>query len=249
LRTGFKLIAMKTVGWFALVLPFVLCCSLVAQQNSTSPRKGNDPQPTASRPGPTQQPQQPISRGFVVTSPKTDPSHTRDNHRPPHNHSNGGYAYYPYYAPYAYTPYNGYAPNPMPLGQTATDRLLANGGSFNRIDTPPSEVEYEPRPTPPPPTVAPTLPATPMNSLPPTTFAGDASHVGEMTAVEQAPAILVFTDGHALEVRNYAVFAGSVIVMGDQRRRIPLTQLDLQATVAANDKAGYTFRIPAVYLK
>lgn len=246
---------MKTFGRFVvLVLPLALGSVLSAQQSSSSPRSHNDSAATASKGfanhGATQA--HGTTRSFVPEPPKTDSN--SHNNNPPRYHYNGGFAYYPYY----YGAYNSYAPsvplsNPLLTGQTATDRLIANGGTFTRVDSAPGEVP--PQNDPPTPSArtasADDYPTTGVGSALPTTFAGDASRIPEMNspAVDENPAILVFADGHTMEVRNYAVFAGSVIVLGGERRRIPMNLLDLKATMAANDEAGYTFRIPAVYLK
>jgi len=56
---------------------------------------------------------------------------------------------------------------------------------------------------------------------------------------------LVFRDQHVEEVRNYAISGGTLWVLGDQAtKKIPLAQLDLDATAKMNDDRGVDFQIP-----
>jgi len=60
------------------------------------------------------------------------------------------------------------------------------------------------------------------------------------------PTVLVFRDGHSLEVRNYAIVGETLwSFIGQRTQKIPLSQLDLAATVKANDDRGVTFTVPA----
>lgn len=63
---------------------------------------------------------------------------------------------------------------------------------------------------------------------------------------EQEPeTALVFRDKHVEEVRNYAISGATLWVLSDQNpKRIPLAQLDLDATVKMNDDRGVDFQIP-----
>lgn len=59
------------------------------------------------------------------------------------------------------------------------------------------------------------------------------------------PTVLVFRDQHKEEIRNYAIVGRTVWCFGPQRtEKIPLTSLDLPATVQANDDRGVIFRVP-----
>jgi hypothetical protein len=56
---------------------------------------------------------------------------------------------------------------------------------------------------------------------------------------------LVFRDRHVEEVRNYAISGGTLWVLNDQAaKKIPLAQLDLDATVKMNDDRGVDFQVP-----
>ncbi len=58
--------------------------------------------------------------------------------------------------------------------------------------------------------------------------------------------VLVFRDQHKQEVQNYAIVGQTLWSFAPQHtQKIPLTDLDLQATVKANDDQGVTFRVPA----
>jgi hypothetical protein len=57
---------------------------------------------------------------------------------------------------------------------------------------------------------------------------------------------LVFRDQHVEEVRNYAIAGGTLWVLNDHQagKKIPLAQLDLDATVKMNDDRGLDFQVP-----
>ena len=71
------------------------------------------------------------------------------------------------------------------------------------------------------------------------------SHQPERT--NPAPAtVLVFHDQHQQEVQNYAIVGQTLWNFSPQRtEKIPLSQLDLAATIKANDARGVDFRLPA----
>jgi hypothetical protein len=58
--------------------------------------------------------------------------------------------------------------------------------------------------------------------------------------------VLVFRDQRRQEIRNYAIVGQTLWHFSSQRtEKIPLSTLDLPATVKANDDRGLTFQIPA----
>jgi hypothetical protein len=65
-------------------------------------------------------------------------------------------------------------------------------------------------------------------------------------AKPREPTVLVFRDGHQQEVSNYAIMGQTVYVLDDRTQKIPLANLDVSATVKANDDRGMEFKIPAV---
>jgi hypothetical protein len=67
----------------------------------------------------------------------------------------------------------------------------------------------------------------------------------------QAPAkpdpetVLVFRDQHRQEISNYAIAGGTLWVLSEQSaKKIPLADLDLEATAKANDERGVEFQVP-----
>jgi len=69
------------------------------------------------------------------------------------------------------------------------------------------------------------------------------ANVGEAA---MSPTVLVFRDQHQLEVENYAIVGGTLWSFSAHRtEKIPLSSLDLPATVKANDDRGVTFRLPS----
>jgi hypothetical protein len=56
---------------------------------------------------------------------------------------------------------------------------------------------------------------------------------------------LVFRDQHVEEVRNYAISGGAVWVLNAQAaKKIPLVNLDIEATVKMNEDRGVDFQVP-----
>jgi hypothetical protein len=60
------------------------------------------------------------------------------------------------------------------------------------------------------------------------------------------PTVLVFKDGHQLEIQNYAVVSETLYdLTPGHRRKIDLAELDLPATEKLNDDRGIVFELPA----
>jgi hypothetical protein len=67
----------------------------------------------------------------------------------------------------------------------------------------------------------------------------------QQDVIEQPRTVLVFKDGHALEVLNYAIVGTTLYDLSDGRtRKVALAELDLPATVKQNDSRGVDFRVP-----
>jgi hypothetical protein len=74
----------------------------------------------------------------------------------------------------------------------------------------------------------------------------DAAAQPETTAPDQPQTVLVFKDGHQLEVANYAIVGSTLYdLTGGHRQKISLADLDLTATAKQNDDRGVDFQIPA----
>jgi hypothetical protein len=62
----------------------------------------------------------------------------------------------------------------------------------------------------------------------------------------QEPTLLIFKDGHTLEVGNYAIVGATLFdLTPGHARRIALAELDLDATRKQNDDRGIIFQLPA----
>ncbi len=58
------------------------------------------------------------------------------------------------------------------------------------------------------------------------------------------PTVLVYRDGHRQEITNYAIMGDTVYVFDKGRKKIALADLDVQATIKANDDQGLEFKVP-----
>jgi endonuclease YncB( thermonuclease family) len=58
------------------------------------------------------------------------------------------------------------------------------------------------------------------------------------------PTTLVFRDGHKQEVTNYAIMGQTLYVFDSRTRKIALADIDVPATVKANDDQGVEFQVP-----
>ncbi len=65
------------------------------------------------------------------------------------------------------------------------------------------------------------------------------------------PATFIFRDGHHEESSDYSIISGVIYARGDYwtsgswSKQIPLSQLDLPATLKANQERGVDFRLPS----
>jgi hypothetical protein len=65
------------------------------------------------------------------------------------------------------------------------------------------------------------------------------------TERELPPTVLVYRDHHQVEVRNYAIAGNTIFDFGPHwTRKISISDLDIPATVAANEERGIEFRLP-----
>jgi hypothetical protein len=63
------------------------------------------------------------------------------------------------------------------------------------------------------------------------------------------PTVIVFRNGKREEVTNYAIMGETLYVFDQGRKKIALADLDIAATVKANDDRGMEFRVPATLKK
>jgi len=68
----------------------------------------------------------------------------------------------------------------------------------------------------------------------------------ETPVADQPPTVLVFKDGHQIEVANYAIIGSTLYDLTEgHRRKIALADLNLPATAKQNDDRGIDFQLPA----
>lgn len=165
-------------------------------------------------------------------------SHHGDHH--PHHTANGnGIAYYPYVYPYVYAvPYTADTADADTPTDDADDDPEYQGGPtiFDRRGS--GADSYVP----------------PVDNAPPAhAQTQDAQATGEAQAdTSPAPApqldptVLVFKDGHQVEIRNYAVVSLTLYdLTPGHPRKIALADLDLVATEKLNDDRGVSFELPS----
>lgn len=75
----------------------------------------------------------------------------------------------------------------------------------------------------------------------------DSAAQSEVTSTSDQPqTVLVFKDGHQVEVANYAIVGSTLYdLTGGRRQKIALADLDLSATAKQNDDRGIDFQVPA----
>ena len=143
----------------------------------------------------------------------------------------------PVFSPYAYPiyGYGGYYPGYYDTGNQAP------GYEQQPDDQPPVQVIVMPAQPAPPAPAASSSYASPQPQREP-----EAGPEETSSAPDIAPTLLVFKDGHQQEVRNYAIVGQTLYVLeAFSSHKIPLADLDLKATVKANDDRGLEFVLPA----
>ena len=84
----------------------------------------------------------------------------------------------------------------------------------------------------------PTIPPKKVSSIAPTPAAPAAETDAPMT-------VLVFQDGHRTEARNYAIVGQTLWIYTEQdSKKVPLGDLDVNATKNANSDRGVVFQVP-----
>ena len=84
------------------------------------------------------------------------------------------------------------------------------------------------------------------NDVPQPDSTSDPAAQPDAPASDQPQTVLVFKDGHQLEVANYAIVGSTLYdLTGGRRQKIALADLDLTATSKQNDDRGIDFQVPA----
>jgi hypothetical protein len=192
--------------------------------------------PMALRPG-VRYPSVPIHDGSHPPSTATGPSHRPDDGRHGADYRN--------HTPYIYTGYTWL--NPYGYGFPVAYGGLPYAGQDDAGGGPqlgPQQADYGEQP---PADHAPEPPAPQMadNALPSFRPAYEGPAVDAPVSPQPATT-LIFKDGRpAVQIHNYALTANTLYALdGDSRQEIPLSLLNVQATVDANRAAGVDFALP-----
>ncbi|HKW25400.1 MAG TPA: hypothetical protein VJN48_06420 [Terriglobales bacterium] len=196
---------------------------------------GVSPAPAPAFPAPT-----PIGVPPMLTVPGANNTAGNGFHHHHHRDSDDFVrGAYPVYVPVPVVvdPYSMYQTTPDQADQETDDTPVSQGPTVFERRTPDNVTATE------------SLTAAP--SAEETTPAGpDASpatpdSASSQPAQPQEPSLLVFRDGRQLEVQNYAIVGDSLYdFTPGHARKVPLSQLDLPATVKANDDRGLDFTLP-----
>ena len=194
---------------------------------------GVSPMPAPAFPAPA-----PIGVPPNITSPARNGFGGVHHHHP--DRFPGAIAYPVYIpVPVVVDPYSMYQPDPDQAASDQTDDQSVVPGPtvFERRTASDSSAAAQP---PDPAPVPPDPPA-------PASAAGENAPAAQPQPVQpQDPSVLVFRDGHQLQVENYAIVGDALYdLTPGHARKIPLSQLDLAATVKANDDRGVDFTLPA----
>jgi hypothetical protein len=192
--------------------------------------------PMALRPG-VRYPSLPIHEGPRPPSTAAGPSHRPDDGR-------RGVAYRNH-TPYIYTGYTWL--NSFGYGFPVAYGGLPYAGQDDAGGGPPPSPQQADYVDQPPADHAPEPPGPEVASNAPSTFRPAYQGQAVDAPVNPQPATtLIFKDGRPpVQVHNYALTANTLYALdGDSRREIPLSLLNVQATVEANRAAGVDFALP-----
>ena len=147
-----------------------------------------------------------------------------------------------YVSPYGPYYYGGYVPYAMDYGaDPAYTGYVA--GTFDA--SPYSGYPYPPQYAPAPGYYSPDSSPPPVNSAPaPQSYQQRRGGQGSASDELAEPTVLVFRDGHRLEVANYAIMGSTLFVLSGPRSRIPIAELDVPATERVNQDRGVDFHVP-----
>ena len=164
------------------------------------------------------------------------------HHYYPHNHAVVVNSFWPFWYPgYPYA--HGY-PYLWPPIFNDSDNYDSQPAS--NYAAPQPDVPYQTQPYPPQSEDQPEPPAPP-DSFP---QQPNPSHLGPYSGAPSPPSsappvTLIFKDGRPPEqIYNYLLTANTLSVLDQNRRDIPVSQIDVDATAKANLQAGVTFSLP-----
>lgn len=195
---------------------------------------GVSPAPAPGFPTPT-----PIGVPPILRTPGSQNLGSSNGHH--RHHSDFFVGAYPVYVPVPVVvdPSSIYEVAPDQADEGADDQAVVPGPTIFERRTPADMTDVSAE-NPGPPPVAESAPAEDTGP------AQVNSSAESKPAQPQDPSVLVFRDGHQLQVQNYAIVGDMLYdFTPGHARKVPLSQLDLPATVKANDDRGVDFVIPA----
>jgi len=146
-----------------------------------------------------------------------------------HHHRPDGFI--PWGGTYYAIPYGYYDSGDQATDDPSTDQYNGGPTIFDRRGSG--------KPAPPPSDYAERVPPQSPSAVP-------AAESEAAPATDQPPTVLVFKDGHQLEVENYAIVGNTLYDLTEgHRHKIPLSELDLDATTKQNGDRGIDFQVPA----
>jgi hypothetical protein len=236
----------RSLQFAAVLLTFTFAATTLFAQSLSHDKGGNSASSKSVATTSSHRPANNFTSGHRMLSTHPAPANPDPFHRPIHLPGGGtgciNCGYYGY-GGYGYGNYgaNYYDPDYNPAGPTTTDRVLANGGTFNSIND-----TGDPQPS---------AQQAPLYIRPeyPTHYATDNSTVNTpiqnnvASASSDTPAILIFRDGTNLTIHNYAIYGANIVVLTPERKKFPIAALDISATQKANEAAGYELKLPAVF--
>jgi hypothetical protein len=173
----------------------------------------------------------------ITSSTKTPPSTTssRGNNNSPQHTTSHPQPYY--YYPYVYAVPVPYAADVLDNGASNDNDPNYQGGPtvFDRRGAGPYSY-------------IPPVSESPVQSNPEVAQPQDAPTADSNSDPEPPPdpTILVFKDGHQLEIDNYAIVGQTLYdLTSGHPRKVALADLDLPATEKQNDDRGLTFQLPS----
>ncbi len=196
---------------------------------------GVSPRPAPAFPAPT-----PIGVPPMLPAPGTNNTAGAGSYHHRHHRDVFVGGAYPVYmpVPVVVDPYAMYQASPDQEDQETEDPPVVPGPTVFERRTP-SEVTATRDPAPSPSTQEPAAPA-------PDASAAQSEPANSQPAQPQELTVLVFRDGHQLEVQNYAIVGDFLYdFTPGHARKVPLSQLDLPATEKANADRGLDFTLPA----
>ena len=197
------------------------------------------PTPIGVSPAPA--PAFPTPMGVPPMLPVPGANNTAGNSFHHHHHDSDGFARgaYPVYVPYPVVvdPYSMYQASPDQADQETDDPPVVQGPTVFERRTPGDVTATQSFAA--EPSAEEAAPAAPDASP------AQPESANSQQVQPQEPNVLVFRDGHQLEVQNYAIVGDFLYdFTPGHTRKVPLSQLDLPATVKANDDRGLDFTLP-----